>query len=368
LEGAESIAFAAGLADTGLGSDSLLSNRQDDVEVSMKFYQRLFAVFGLCLLACACRIHAGPISGGAPDPYALNETSISVCSPASGLCNPAWRPSRDVSAKGLSLNGQGINTGVKNCVLISVAQSVRENIALSDYTFTNPNSVDDLSIYNDAIYKAIGPLTGSTNGSGPGIGNPLEPLGDALVTNGKCARVILMSAGIAGTSIIDWSTGTLSTRPAVIMNRLKQRGINCGTTNMVCVVILGDGETDSFNAMSTANFLSGLTTLVASFNSAGFVGYFLSSQETCCLNAGVPYTNIQTAQWATTPTGIINTGASNPICKGANVDALKGNNCNGSNACTQDGTHPTIDGIIAMATDATNGETVALHACAPSVF
>jgi hypothetical protein len=298
----------------------------------------------------------------------LNETSISVCSPVTSLCNPAWRPSQDVSGKVLSLNGQGINTGVKNCILITIAQSVRENIALSDYTFTNPNAVDDLSIYNSAIYKAVGPLTGATNGSGPGIGNPLEPLGDSLVTNGKCSRAILMSAGIAGTSIIDWSTGTLAGRPAVIMARLKQRGINCGTANVVCVVILGDGETDSFNSMSTATFLTGLTSLVAAFNAAGFSGYFLSSQETCCLNAGAPWANIQTAQWGTTPTGIINTGATNPICKGANVDALKGSNCNGANACTQDGTHPTLNGIIAMATDATNGETTALHNCVPSVF
>jgi hypothetical protein len=330
----------------------------------MRIFIRIFCLF--CLLSLLTGLQ--PMGTSTPDPFALNETSISVCSPATSLCNPNWRPSQDVSAKTLSAGGQTINTGVKNCIFIAIAQSVRENIALSDYSFTNPNAVDDLSIYNSAIYKAVGPLTGATTGSGPGIGNPLEPLGDAVVTSGKCARSILMSAGIAGTSIIDWSTGTLAGRPAVIMARLKQRGINCGTTNIVCVVILGDGETDSFNAMSTANFLSGLTSVVAAFNAAGFSGYFLSSQETCCLNSGVAYAPIQTAQWGTTPTGIINTGATNPICKGANVDALKGNNCNGANACTQDGTHPTLNGIIAMATDATNGETVALHACAPSVF
>lgn len=331
----------------------------------MRLIIRLLGLLALLLVTTGVQ----PMGSSPPDPFYINTNFISVCSPFSALCNPAWRPSQDVSGKTVSSNGTGTNPAVKTCIFISIAQSVRDNIALSDYSFTNPNAVDDFDVDNAQMYKAAGPLTGSTNGSGPGIGNPLEPLGDALVTSGKCARSILMSGGIAGTSIVDWQTGgTQSTRYIAQLNRLKQRGIICGSTNVYCVVILGDGETDSFNAMSTATFLAGLTSVVANINATGFVGYFLSSQETCCLNGGVPFTNIQTAQWSTTPTGIINTGASNPICKGANVDALKGNNCNGSNACTQDGTHPTLPGIIAMATDGTWGETVALHACAPSIF
>jgi hypothetical protein len=329
---------------------------------------RWFRSCGLFLLLVTL-MGLAPLTSSPPDPFYINTSYISVCSPASTLCNPNWRPSMDVSGKTVSSNGVTNNPAVVTCVFIHPGQSVVEAITPTRYTYTNSTKVDDFDVDNGQMYVANGPLTGTTTGSAPGISTPLEPLGDALITSGKCGRSILMAAGIAGTSVLnDWAQGTQATRPVAIMARLKQRGIVCGSTNVICVVIIGIGETDSFNSMSTANFLTGLTTLINIFNANGFVGYFLVNQETCCLAGTGPYAPVVTAESATTPTGIINTSASNPICKGGNVDALKGTNCNGSNACTQDGTHPTLDGIKAMATDATNGYTTALHNCAPSVF
>ena len=278
-----------------------------------------------------------------PDPYYLNE---------SGLANFFDIPSRDQSKT--SLGTQTINTGVQNCVLIAAGQSNMANTAPTPYTPTNGSSIDTLSIYDGAIYHAVDPLVGSSWATTPppNGAHPAFRLGDSLVTNGKCSRVIIVPIGITSSAVADWATGTLAGRIPVVLRRLSQRGIFCGSTNISCVILWGQGETDCLVGTTQANYTAALNTTIANTAAAGFSGRLLVARQSW--DGTATCSPIQAAQSA-----VVN---GTTVFGGANADALLGNVCNGGNACRQvDGLHWSDDGSQAYATDATNGWQQALH-------
>ena len=279
---------------------------------------------------------------GPPDIYYLNET---------GLANFFVIPSRDVASR--TLGTQTINPGIQNCVLIPLGQSNNVNTAPSNYTPTNPTALDNLNPYDGAIYKATDPLVGASWGlaAPPGGGHPALRLGDALVTAGKCARVIIVPIGIGSSAVADWATGTLANRFEVALRRLNQRGVICGSTNVSCVALWGQGETDTDLGTTQAAYTTALNLVISNGATAGFVGRWLIANET--YNGTTISSAIQAAQAA-----VVN---GTTVFAGANADALVGNVCNGPNACRQDGLHWSDNGSQAYATDATNGWQQALH-------
>ena len=319
------------------------------------------AIVGL-VIALLC-LGQSPPPTSAPDPYMLNETFVQ---------GYGYPPNRNTS--GLSLGSQTINSGIANLVLIVAGQSNIDNFTESTaYSPTNPTALDNLNIYDSAIYKAVAPLLGTSftleNGGSDYVHSGLI-LADALVTAGKFARVIIIPVAIGSTSVADWgggsavsgdpAVGLLTTRIPVAIARLTQRGITCGSTNVTCAIIWGQGEADNFLSTSAVNYVASFNNMVTLTAAAGFVGRWFVAKQTY-FNGSADAT-VQGAQTnASGSGGVINNSAG--IYLGANADALVGNVCNPNHACRfSDNTHFTYNGQVAYATDVTYGWQQAMHA------
>jgi hypothetical protein len=307
-----------------------------------------FAFLGWTVLAF---IAAGPTPPGfGPDPFYLNETSI-----VQG--NAGWR---DTSGKTLSGNGQTVNTGIVNCVIIAAGQSNFGNTSPDAYSPSNPNALDNLNIYDGAIYKAADALVGAPSLILPPTteGHPALILGDALVTAGKCARVIIVPCAVNGTSVAQWA-GQLSNRIPTALGRLAARGITSSTTNVTIVLLWGQGEADTLLGTSQASYVASWNAMIAAANLTGVRA--LVAKETLWNTA--TSAALQAAQTQNATSGVINNSAG--IYLGANADALQGNICgSGTNtACRQaDGNHWSDAGAYSYAIDPTYGWQQALHA------
>jgi hypothetical protein len=307
-------------------------------------------VAALCaLLACVSVLQAKPRKPSyVPDPFILVETGIR------DLGN------RDTSAK--SLRSQTIDTGVRNLVLIVAGQSNAEPENSTIYSPSNPTKIDNFNIYDGAIYSPEEPLVGS-GARAAGLAllgyHPGLILADALVSAGKFDRVILVPVALGGSSIADWTTGVLTSRPVVAMKRLAQRGIVPGMTNVTFAFIWGQGEADALAGTTQNAYTAGFNTVVANLKVAGFSGRIFIARQTLAL--GSFSAAVQAAQTSNAPSGVIDNA--NGIYLGANADALVGNICNGGGTCRQgDNTHFTVNGMVAYATDPTYGWLQALAA------
>jgi len=235
---------------------------------------------------------------------------------------------------------QTVNPAVRNLVIIAAGQSNIVNIAPSLYTPTNPSALDNMNVYDGAIYAAVDPLIGTSDQLSPSAGHPILRLADNLVTANLFDRVIIQPIGIGGTLIADWQTGFASNRIRAALNRLKARGIVAGT-NVTIIIIWGQGESDALAGVSQAAYTAGLTAVIADSRAAGFTGTWFVAKQTW--QNGVASTAIQNGQLA-----VINHGAG--IWEGPNADALVGNACPGSSACrVADNIHWTDIGSAAYA-------------------
>lgn len=285
------------------------------------------------------------------DQFFLNETGIRDTG------------NRDTNAK--SLRSQTINTGIKNLILFAAGQSNMEGSNVSGYTPTNGTVIDNFNFYDGAIYNAVEPLAGSgahALGSAVFGYHPALVLADSLVTAGKFDRIIIVPFAIGGSTVADWTTGSLGNRFAIAVKRVAQRGIVAGT-NVTFALMWGQGESDNQSGTSQVNYVAGFNALVAAGVAAGWPStarIFVAKQTYNLATTSAP---VQAAQTATTTSGVINNAGSPPIYLGANADALVGSVCNGGLACRQaDNTHFTTDGVVAYATDATNGWKAAMAA------
>lgn len=238
--------------------------------------------------------------------------------------------------KGLALRSQTVSAAIRNLILITVGQSLCENIAPTAYTPTNPTKLDNLNIWDGAIYEAKDPLLGSVMPIVLGVpylgpGNPNLRIADTLITNNKFDRVIIVSTCIGSTAVADWDTGFESAIFPVIMQRLASLGIVAGT-NITIAAIWGQGEQDNILGTLQAAYTTSLNSVITKSRAVGFNGIWF-------VNSGESYINLTTsAPVQAAQAAVINHGSS--IWAGANMDALIGNNCSGV-ACRAplDGVH-----------------------------
>lgn len=302
--------------------------------------------------------HAGPNAASVNDPAVVNEFSITFNGPGN------FRPVRDTHAK--TLSNQTIDTTKKNLFLIYIGQSTDSNISPTAYSPANPNAIDNLNIYDGAIYKAVDPLLGASIGLTGNLGNPCTVLLDALVTAGSFDRTICAPIAIDGSIGVEWATGQNSTRAPVAAYRFLQLRdannfpVTCSTTHVTCAVICCYGETDNLDGTTQASWVATFTTLRNNVIAAGFspARWFVARKTLF----GVTSPAIEAAQWNNAPSGVINNSIG--IFQGANADAITGNTCpnGGVLACRQDGVHWTNAGNISFMTDPTLGFMQAMHA------
>lgn len=245
----------------------------------------------------------------------------------------------DINTK--TVASQVIDLTKKNLILIAAGQSNFEDVAPSAYTATNAANIGNLNIYDDVIYNGTDPFLGTTQLS-TNVGHPANRIADALITNGKFDRVIIVPIAVSGTLVADWDTGFASNRFAVTFKRLAQRGIVAGS-NVTIVVLWGQGESDNANGTSQATYTAELNDVIAQTRAAGFNGTWFVAEQTYII--GAASAAIQAAQAA-----VVSHGAG--VWAGPNADALVGNVCGPSAnaACRQaDQTHWVDNGSYSYA-------------------
>jgi len=196
-------------------------------------------------------------------------------------------------------------------------------------------------------------------------GHPLLRTADAMVTAGKCARVIIVPIAIDGTTATEWDTGVFKERIPVALRRIAQRisPAKCGDTNVSCAILWGEGESANTYGTSQAAQTAAYNNLIATSNavaaslgwSASWGRWLIARQsfyDTYGTNAA-----IQAAQAA-----VVN---GTQVFAGANADALQGNVCGPSaNASCRfpNASHLGNDGSYSYALDPTHGWKAKLQA------
>lgn len=254
-----------------------------------------------------------------PDPYVIDD-SFAV-------------GSRDTNP--LSFRSPVINPALKTLVLIVAGQSNAANIVPTRIAPTNVSVIDQMNIYDGALYSVRGDLLGCSNDDTHG--NMNVQLADKFISNGIFNRVIIADIAISTTTIAQWSTGTLSTRIPVIMRRLAAAGITPSTTGATFAFLWEQGESDSGTAQAT--YQSAFGTIKSNLLAAGFSGRIFIAEQTM-LN-GVTNATVEAAQIAL----VDNTS----IWSAGNMDALTGTNRQSDN------THWSDTGAPNAATAVYNG-------------
>lgn len=230
----------------------------------------------------------------------------------------------NVQTSGLALRSQTVNTSIRNLVLIVAGQSNVTNVAPSVYTPSNPSKIDCLNVYDGGIYEAKDPLLGCDLNPTLGPGNPALRLADKLITANKFDRVVLVPLAIDASDLAFWLGDYANNRIPTAIGRLAAKGFTT-QTNVTIAVLWGHGESDNLAGTTQANYVAGLTSIIASSRTAGFTGPWFVPRQTY-ISGGTSAT-IRAAQAA-----IISSGAG--IYAGPDADTLIGTACSGV-ACRQ---------------------------------
>lgn len=279
--------------------------------------------------------------GASPvDPFLLPPIA-----PQSGIVNPVNQNTNGLTPRA----SQSLNPAVRNLIIVGAGQSnMSDSPQASTYSPSNPTALDQFNINDGALYPAIDPLLGCSLNNGGG--NPLLRLGDNLVTAGLFDRVVLASVAIDGTAVVEWETGTYSTRLPVLFRRLAARGLVAGT-NVTVIVLWGQGETDTTNGTGQTAYTNSLNNVISATRSAGFAGTWFVAVET--YNTGSTSAAVAAAQAA-----VVNHGSN--VWAGPNADTIIGTTCGGL-TCRPDNLHFGNNGMPVYV-GSVSGWQFALHA------
>lgn len=235
------------------------------------------------------------------DPYILDD-SFSVAN--------AYLPRRYTGP--LALRG-GIDPTKKTLVLLCAGQSNISNVVPTRVAPTNASVIDQLNIYDGALYSVDGALLGASNDDAT-HGCVAPQVADKFITAGTFDRVILVGLGVNTSTVSMWSTGSLSSRIPVALKRLAARGITPATTGVTFAMWWAQGESDHGTTLSA--YQSGLNAVRSSAVSAGFSGRIFVCKQS--LLSGAIDTTVQSAQTGTVDN--VN------FWSGGDMDALSGTN------------------------------------------
>lgn len=273
----------------------------------MRAFVASLAVAGICF-SSALGMNNKRAKPTTTDPFQVGEYLIG---------NGSWWNNHgytDTSAK--TRRNQTINTGIKNLILIIAGQSLMGAESPTAYTPTNSTAIDQLNIYDGAVYAMSDPPLGSTyvlsSLSGSGAGSIGGRVADQFVSASVFARVVLVPVAVGASLVAQWGTGgALSTRICVALARLNAIGFTA-QTNVTVGILWGQGEADNTAGTSQANYTTSLNQVIANAQSCGFSGRFFVNKETW--SGGAVLSGVQTAQAA-----VVN---SSTVWAGANMDSL----------------------------------------------
>lgn len=254
-----------------------------------------------------------------------------IIEPANTTILPGFK---DVGGRTLSV--QGVTAGETTGVIVAIGQSNGlANYGTGSYSATNASKIDQLNLYDGAIYRAASPMLGA---GGTKTNWGIEAA-DLLISAGWRQRVILASVAMSSTPIADWIN---TTPPGIHYHRLvalKSRLSAKGLTPTVAWIVIG--ESDAVAGTTQATIESRLNSLVSSVR--GFwpgIPILLSKTS---YYEGTTYSAVTAAQQA-----VIDADAN--IWLGSNTDAYTGT----ATYRSADNIHFKSGGMTAVATDFKN--------------
>lgn len=274
----------------------------------------------VCLLLCLSWLNSAhaQMGGGIspPDPYIVSDNFTGI----------SYK-----KTDGLSLRSQTTDPSKKTLVLLTDGQSLGANVTPTAFVPTNSTVVDQLNLYDGAIYSIAGPLLGTTLNTtigSPGYGNIFVRVADTLVTNGKFDRVIIACANIGSTTAAMHATGGIhANRFSVAMARLAARGIVPGATGVTFAAVFDIGEDDLSLGTSQASMTASLNSVISNLQATGFNGRIFIPLE-----SGLSQTsnNVRSAQ-AAVVTGNVKAGGDFDAITGR-ADGVHWNDTGAANA------------------------------------
>ena len=227
------------------------------------------------------------------DPYSVGEVIYST--------SLIWGRNKGYSdLVGKTMRNTPINPAHKTLVLISAGQSNRTSVAPSAFSPLNSANIDNLNIYDGAIYAAADPMLGCSYIAGgfgvPVIGHVMLRVADLFITAGKFDRVIIVPIAIAATSIANWDNDSvLEDRIPAAIRRLAARGITPTTTGVTMAIEWGQGEGDY--ATPSATYTAALNRIIDRSYDAGFDGRWFVAKQSYANGSAFP--NVIAGQIAT---------------------------------------------------------------------
>lgn len=206
-----------------------------------------------------------------------------------------------------------------NLIMITTGQSNMADVAPSAFSPVNASAIFQLNMYDGKIYPASDPLIGPQYAVGAplGPGNPALRIADSIITNAYFQRVYIEATAIGNTQVSDWSSGLNSSVIPIAVRRLNAKGIVCGTTNITCVIIWGQGENDCSLGTPQGTYTAALNVVIAAAVAAGFTGHWYIANQS--YNGTITCAAVTAGQTATV------NGTS--VRAGPNADSLVGNVC-----------------------------------------
>ena len=200
------------------------------------------------------------------------------------------------STSGLSFRSPTINPSLKTLVFLVCGQSLSANTTPTLYIPTNASVVDQMNVYDGALYDIGGPLLGATYAPPSlGPGNIAARIADTLVTNAKFDRVIIVALSIGSTAAAWWGDtgGIHANRTSVAMLRLAALGIVPGMTGVTFCCLFNLGEQDFALGTSQASMASSMSGFIAKLQATGFNGRIFIPTES---NPGETSNGLRSAQ------------------------------------------------------------------------
>lgn len=212
-------------------------------------------------------------SGASSDPFILRENE---------------RPDGWNNGKGYSdvnnrtMRSNSVDTAKKNLILITAGDSNMTSVAPSAYTATNATVIDNLNMYDGAIYAASEPLLSACYYTAFGPGGLTLRIADTFVP--VFDRVICCPCAVGGSTSTMWAAGgILYSRIGVVVKRLAARGITTQTLNCTFVLIYQIGAND--HGITQAQFIANVRQTVAKAKDDGFSGKIFIPQYSRLNNA-----------------------------------------------------------------------------------
>ena len=185
---------------------------------------------------------------------------------------------------GKILNSPVVASGEKVFCAIVAGDSMGGNYHQTAYAATHPTKVENFSVYDGSLYRAVKPLIGAGKFDAPSDGNWQIECGDRLIDSTKYDRTIWATVSIGGTLVSEWE-GDLNASIVVAARRLIALGIT-----PTCI-IMQVGAND--RTITKADYKASAKSIVSKVRAAGVSLPWFWPKSTWVLTGALP--NIRTA-------------------------------------------------------------------------